>query len=262
MKKRNSYSRFIQRVKGSQEDSEIFEKGKIINLLHHCVENGITTFDCADFPIDNENKTFGTALSESGLSRDKIQLISNFTVSGNNRDPIAKVDDLLFNLRTDYLDLLLLDYTSQPESLQEDIKRLTSQGKIVEVGGWHLDHAQLKTYSEIFPIRAAVSDWSSFSTNKMGQPQQNISSSNDIIQMLQFEPNSAEVAGKNPVLKEIASKYGVEPSRLILSWLLQHPSHLHPVISSGSKEDITTTVEAQKIKVSPVDWQKMNHLLT
>lgn len=262
MKKRNSYSRFIQRIKDWEKGSENLVKGKVINLLHHCVENDITSFDCSDFPVNNGNKSFGPALSESGLSRDKIQLISGLKLSGNHQDPVAQVDDMLLDLKTDYLDLLLLDHTSRPEKLLEDIRKLTSQGKIIEVGGWHLDRAQLKTYSEIFPIRAVLSDWNSFSGTEMDQGPRELSSSNDIVQMLQYDARSLEAAGKNPVLEEIASKYKVDPSRLILAWLLQHSSHLHPVISTDSEESISITVEAKKVKLTPVDLQKLNHLLT
>ena len=75
MRNKQTYSRFIQNVLPWSD----FHKGRMIQFLHHCVEHDITAFDNSDFRGQNYmGKLFGVALSESGLSRDEIQLISKY----------------------------------------------------------------------------------------------------------------------------------------------------------------------------------------
>ena len=50
---------------------------QMITLMQHSLESGITTFDHADIYGDYTTETqFGAAFTESGISREKIQIIS------------------------------------------------------------------------------------------------------------------------------------------------------------------------------------------
>ena len=52
-------------------------KKQIIDLIQHCIEQGITTFDHADIYGGYTTETdFGYAFAESDIQRDHIQLIS------------------------------------------------------------------------------------------------------------------------------------------------------------------------------------------
>lgn len=262
MRKRNTYSRIIQNVTGWGEDHENFEKGKMINLLYHCIENDITSFDTADFSGNPVGRTFGTALSESGFGRDNIQIISKYRSSLSNKDLTSTVDDLLLTLRTDYLDLILLEYSTQPEELFEHIERLSSQGKIIEVGGLDLQESEIASFEKLFPIRANQTKMDFFSPE--GRDLKRFgTTSEEIIKMVLCEfSDFAKTPDKKGLFEELSSKYQVDTTGLFLSWLLSHPSHLHPVISFTATDMISEAAAEKEVNMSPVDWQKINVLLS
>jgi predicted oxidoreductase len=122
-------------------------ENEMIDLMHVCLENGITTFDHAaiygDYTTEN---SFGGAFRESKISREKIQLISKCGIQTQARSGIKHYDyskeyiiwsaeNSLKNLKTDYLDLLLLHRPSplmQTDEIAEAIQKLEKEGKILE----------------------------------------------------------------------------------------------------------------------------------
>ncbi|WP_424492647.1 aldo/keto reductase [Salinimicrobium sp. GXAS 041] len=258
MRKKNTYSRIIQNVFNWGTAQETFQKGKMIHLLHSCVENDITSFDACSENGETVKKTFGTALSESGLSRDEIQLIGKFK-NHTEKDLITQVDGLLLNMRTDYLDLLLLEAPQQPETLRNDLEKLSSQGKISEVGGFNLQAQEITAFKEHFSLSANYSEFNfSASEEKNGQSQE---FSEEIVQMIEFDPKKIDRIVENDIFKQLSEKYHCDKGHLLLSWLLNHPSHLHPVISFDSEEEIARAVKSKEVSFDPVDWQKINFLL-
>ena len=99
------------------------DKNQMIELMNHCLETGITTFDHADiYGGYTTEAAFGNAFGESRIDRKKIQLISKCGIQlvSENRSVkikhydyskshiIRSAEQSLKNLKTDYLDLLLL----------------------------------------------------------------------------------------------------------------------------------------------------------
>lgn len=263
MREKNAYSRIIQNVTNWREEDKNLKKGEMIALLHCCIEQGITSFESGDFSGNLADRTFGTALSESGLSRDDIQLISKYRDSRSGKDLTAAVDDLLITLKTDYLDLLLLDFPEHPEELMEDIGKFSSQGKVLEIGGIDLQDSQVNSFSKILPARANEIKLDFFSSEEKNPLQNLNSSSPEITQIISFNYGTSSTdAGRNKVYQELASKYEVENYQLFLCWILQHQSHLHPVITFSDEEKIKKAAAAKDVRLDPIDWQKINLLLS
>ena len=259
MRKKNSYSRIVQAVfNWTNSGNTASEKGKLIRLLHHCIENDITSFDCTSPSGKAVERTFGTSLSESGLSRDEIQLVAKLKNSPE-KDLISGVDELLLNARTDYLDLLLLEHPNQMEKVKNDIEKLSSQGKIMEVGSFNLQESEIVSFKNNFPLSANFSQLSFSASEENLKISEEFSE--EVVQMVAFEPAEASQTSKNGILKELSEKYDVNEPQLLLSWLLNHPSHLHPVISFTTEEEITGAAAAKEVTIDPVDWQKTNFLL-
>lgn len=255
MKERNSYSRFIQNVcswKG-------LEKGRIIQLLHHCIAHDITTFDGADFYGTNcIEKTFGTALSESGLSRDEIQLITKFENPDGTRNFVNTVDDILLRLRIDYLDLVLINSPAPSEELLESIERLSSQGKVLEIGGMNAQYQSL-TASGIplsaYQIRVDFSPDSLQDLNSAELTSGNLT----CLGWLELEEKADR---KTNVLDQFCRKYKLTRTELFIAWILQHPAHLHPVLSFSEKDQISSTTATKDVDLNSFDWQKIKLILT
>lgn len=256
MRKKNTYSRIIQGIYNWGKEESTLGKGKMIHLLHYCVENDITSFDGSSEDGQPVEKAFGTALSESGLSRDKIQLIGKFT---SEKDIVSHVENLLLNMRTDYLDLILLENPNQPEKVKNDLQKLSSQGKIMEVGGFNLQAQEMSRFKEHFPLSPNFSQFG-FSTS---EAKESIFEeiSEEIVQMISFDGDQANSLVKNDVFEQLSEKYDCDGRQLLVSWLLNHPSHLHPVISFNNEDEISHTAGAKDISFDPVDWQKINFLL-
>ena len=232
----------------------------MIRLLHHCIENDITSFDSTDKDGNPVARTFGTALSESGLSRDKIQLIGKLKNSAG-ANLVDGVDELLLNLRTDYLDLLLLENPNQPNEVKNDLEKLSSRGKIVEIGGFNLQESGIETFRKNFPLSANYSEMNFSASEENKEFQVFEKSPEELVQMIGCNFEEASLASQKNILDELSRKYKVNKTQLLLSWLLDHPSHLHPVISFTSEEEISSAVAAKETSLNPVDWQKINFLL-
>jgi predicted oxidoreductase len=117
---------------------------EMAHLIRVCVDNQITTFDHADiYGGYTTEAEFGQAFTQSGLSRDRIQLISKCGIQHTQGRPntlkhydyskdyiLWSVDNSLKNLQTDYLDVLLLHRPSplmQPDEIAEAVEILRVQ---------------------------------------------------------------------------------------------------------------------------------------
>lgn len=253
MRNKQTYSRFIQNVLPWNE----FPKGRMIQFLHHSVEHDITSFDTSDFEGRNYiGKVFGIALSESGLSRDEIQLISKYGAPETDADKLIEtVDKALLDLETDYLDLLLLDFPHLSPEIGNAIDRLKSQGKIMEVGGLNLEESQVREFKiplgvnqvpSPFTVRDALSNIPTV-----------VSAAEEIDHFVWCGNENIASEGEARVLRELCDQYQISEDQLYLRWILQHPAHLHPIICSSEKEEITAAVTAREKQLDPVDWQKI-----
>ena len=147
-----------------------FQKTQMIDLLHHCLDNNITTFDHADiYGGYTTEGDFGNAFAESGIARDHIQLISKCGIQyvNDNRNNTVKhynynkdyiiwsVENSLKLLKTDYLDLLLLHRPSplmKPEIISEAVDNLKQRGLIKSFGVSNFTTSQMELISTATPI--------------------------------------------------------------------------------------------------------------
>jgi len=121
---KNNYSRIIAGTMTWGIWGNKLSKTEMITRINHCLENGITTFDHADIYGDYTTESdFGNAFAESNVDRSKLQLISKCGIQyiGETRHYnkvkhynytkdyiISSAENSLKNLKTEYLDLLLL----------------------------------------------------------------------------------------------------------------------------------------------------------
>jgi predicted oxidoreductase len=121
---------------------------QMVELMHTCIENNITSFDHADIYGDYTTEAaFGKAFAESKIDRQKVQFISKCGIQMQNNARknavkhydyskdyiILSVEQSLKNLQTDYIDLLLLHRPSpltQADEIAEAIEQLKRNGKI------------------------------------------------------------------------------------------------------------------------------------
>ena len=103
--------------------SRSFTTAEMAEMIHSCIEYGITTFDHADiYGGYTTEADFGKAFTQSGIKRENVQIISKCGIQhtiGNRNNRVKHYDyskEYIINsaeaslkfLETDYLDILLL----------------------------------------------------------------------------------------------------------------------------------------------------------
>ena len=255
MRQKNSYSRILQGLTYWENESY----GDKIRLFQHSVERDMTSF----LAIGPNRETLtenslGTALSESGLSRDEIQLLAGMTYLPKSTDDlIAQVEEILDHLKTDYLDLLFLDLKTPSEITMPAIERLFSQGKILETGIYDLHHPINLNNSELKGaknVHANLTDWN-FTSASMKSLTLNKPASEDLTEMVWI--HLMEIDKFRKPLEALSHKYELSVSELALAWFLQHPAHFHPIIKGNTVELIDSAARAQHKKLIEEDWNNL-----
>lgn len=97
-----NYSRIIAGTMTWGQWGKNFSKREMIELMNHCIELGITTFDHADiYGGYTTEADFGNAFSESDLKREDIQLISKCGIQYICENRTNKIKH--YNYSSDYI---------------------------------------------------------------------------------------------------------------------------------------------------------------
>ncbi len=254
------------------------KKAEMIDLMYHCIANQITTFDHADIYGAYSTETdFGNAFAESGIQREHIQLISKCGIQYmcDNRTNKVKhynyskdyiiwsAETSLSNLKTDYLDLLLLHRPSplmQPDEIAEAISILKQQGKIKGFGVSNFTPSQVALISKNVEISVNQIEFSLTQHSAMHDGTLDDMVLNSIQPMawsplgITFKDSTEQTQRIKKQLDELKETYNATDDQLLLAWILKHPSKIHPVIGTTSKERITNASKALTIDLDLEDW--------
>ncbi len=256
-------------------------KKEMVSLLNHCVAEGITTFDHADIYGDyTTEKEFGTALSESGIARESIQLISKCGIQyiGNTRDNEIKhyqydadyiiwsAEKSINDLQCDYLDLLLLHRPSpimDRDEIKKGVAHLMEKELIRSFGVSNFTVSQMQLIDSREFIYANQIAFSLTAHEAMFDGTLDFMQLNAITPMCWsplgklFKEEDEQTKRIHSLLDELTEKYEATKDQLLLAWILKHPSGIHPVIGTTGKERISLASKAAKINLTEVDWFKM-----
>ena len=254
-----------------------FNQNQMIEMINVCLENNISTFDHADIygGYTTEN-SFGQAFYNSKIDREKIQLISKCGIqSVEERDNKIKhynyskdyiiwsVENSLKNLKTDYLDTLLLHRPSplmQADEIAEAIGKLTSEGKIKSFGVSNFTPIQTELINQKINVEYNQIQFSATHLEPM------LDGSLDFMQIHNIKPiswnplgnifkeNNAQNQRLKSLLSSLESKYNVSIDVLLLAWIMQHPSGILPVIGTTNLDRIKNATNAISLKLELEDW--------
>lgn len=256
MRQKNSYSRIIQGI----TDWEHASWGDKIRLFQHCVEKDITSFLAVNpMRATLQDNSLGTALSESGLSRDEIQLMSGIRSVPETSDAlIFQVEESLEHLKTDYLDLFFLDLDSPPEIVVPAVERLFSQGKILETGVYDLHEPSGTSSIGKNSVKANLTAWK-FTPAGMKSLTLKKPGTDNLTEMVWI--NLWETWNYDLSLKPLVQKYGHSAQEILLSWFLQHPAYFHPVIEGNKLENIDSAAKAHHLILIEEDWKNLPKIM-
>ena len=254
-------------------------KQEMIDLMHHCLENNIHTFDHADIYGDYSTEAdFGNAFAESGIKRSQIELISKCGIQyiGNSR-PDLKVkhynytkeyiiwsaENSLKHLKTDYLDLLLLHRPSplmQPEVIAEAISTLKKEGKIKSFGVSNFTPSQTDLLNKYVGVEVNQTEFSLTQHTAMHDGTLDHMMLNNIQPMswsplgYVFKEDTEQTRRIHKQLGALLDKYNATEDQLLLAWILKHPSNIIPVVGTTTKQRLKDAYAATKINLELEDW--------
>ena len=259
-------------------------KQDLLELTQRAIEYGITTFDHADIYGDyNCEKLFGDVLINKKGLRNDIQIITKCGIKlVSDKFPerkakyydysynyiISSVNQSLINLRTDYIDLLLLHRPSPFFAVEEVAKAfsdLKKSGKVLQFGVSNFDPNQyemLDSYSEdkLVTNQIEISPYclENFKNGNL-----------DFLLKKKIRPMAwSPLAGGELLfpktekgqrllkcITEIAHELGEESiDKIIYQWLLMHPSGIIPVIGTSKSSRLKNAIDAFNIKLSLEQW--------
>jgi predicted oxidoreductase len=255
-----------------------------VDLLHRCLEQGITTFDHADIYGDYTCEgCFGAALAKARIDRATIQLVTKCgikLVSANRPDHkiqcydtscshiIASVENSLRCLRTDYIDLLLIhrpDPLADPREINDAFVQLRQSGKVHYFGVSNFLPSQFELLASKLDV-PLVTNQIEYSVMNLGA---HADGSLDLCQKLEICPMAWSPLGGGRLfhedsdqarrLRETLTKLGRELGgasleQVALAWILRHPARFVPVLGTGNVARIQRAVAALDLTLSLEQW--------
>ena len=278
MENQNQFSRIISGVMTWGSGGKQLSTKEMDQLMHHCLDVGITTFDHADiYGGYSTEGDFGKAFSKSGISRDKVQFITKCGIQyvGEARNNKVKhydytTDYILWSaerslkeLKTDYLDLFLLHRPSplmHPEEVAAALQKLMKSGKVKHFGVSNFTPSQIALIEKEIPIEGNQVEFSLTSHSVMFDGTTDDALIRDRM-LMAWSPLGSYFREKNEqrkrikkVLKPLKKKYKASVSQLLLAWLLKHPAGVHPVVGTANPERLKESAVAVQIHLEQEDW--------
>jgi len=278
MKNQANYSKLIAGAMTWGSWGKQFSTMQMSKLMHHCLELGISSFDHADiYGGYTTEADFGKAFKESKINREQIQLISKCGIQlSSEKRPLVvnhydyskqhildSVEHSLRNLKTDYLDLLLLHRPSplmHPEIITEAIGKLQAAGKILNFGVSNFSSAQIQLLEKEIPVKANQLEISLTSNKVMYDGTLDDAISNHRMVMAWsplgtfFREQSDQTKRIRKALEPMMAKYNTSEDVLLLAWLLKHPANIYPVLGTTTSSRWSNAIKALEIELEETDW--------
>ncbi len=252
---------------------------QIVNLN---LELGVNTFDHSASYLDGKIESlFGNAISSRAIKREDIVL---FTKAGirklNNKqfyydlsaDYIKKsIDNSLSRLKTDYIDVFLLEHYDPLYNVEETASELTKlllSGKIKHIGISNFNVFQHRLLASYLPqpivtnhIELNLLNTSAIDDGRL-----------DFIKEQYSKPMAWSPLGGGKIenskdkkaillrkaLKEIAQKYNANIEQIAVAWLYKLGAL--PIIGSTDNKRIVNAASAYSINLSKEEWYKLYRL--
>jgi len=250
-------------------------------FIEQCIALGVTSFDHADiYGGYGVEGLFGEALALKPSLRSQIQIVSKCgikLISGrrpthtiqhydtSSAHIVASVENSLKELRTDYLDLLLIhrpDPLMDFDEVANTFQRLRSEGKVKEFGVSNFSRHQFETLNKRIALATNQVEFSPLHLDPM------FDETFDGLQDLGVQPMIWSPLGGGRLftagdeqgerlrlkIKEVADELNRPFASVVFAWIMQLPCKPVPLTGSGRIEAIQVAVEATQFSLSRPQW--------
>lgn len=231
-----------------------------------CYRSVLTALECGYRHIDTADKyanhdVVGKAITDSKLNRSEIFLTTKVWRGELSQDHlIYACERFLDELKTDYIDLLLIHWPNSDTPICESLAGLSilkSKGLIKSCGFANFEFFHLDNAKEC-EVDFSVNQFEihpSFAQKKL----LDYCSKNNI-QPVAYSPNGQGQDLKLTKIIEIAQKYEKTPSQIILNWLINRGVAVIP--RSGNPEHIKENFDVTGWKLDDLDYSEIDKLDT
>ncbi len=257
---------------------------QLIDFIEQGIELGITTVDHADiYGGYRAEALFGNALAQAPGLRERIEIVTKCgialvtperphhrikhydTTAGHIQ---ASVERSLRNLRTDYLDLLLVhrpDPLMDADQVAEAFAALRSSGKVRHFGVSNFNIRQFELVQSRLPFPLV--------TNQLEISPYNLpvffDGELDQCQQHRIAPMAWSCLGGGRLFngddetsqrlrwvlaQESSALGGPSPEQIVYAWVMAHPSRPLPLLGSQRIERVRHAVEAEQISLDRQQW--------
>ena len=256
-------------------------KREVQSLIETSLAENLTTFDHADIYGDyTTEKLFGDAFSEMNIDRESVQFISKCGIEMpcKNRDfqlksynyskshILKSVDISLENLKTDFLDVLLMHRPSplmDPTEIAEAFTVLREEKKVLHFGVSNFSPSQFDLINDAFPlitnqVEISVNETKAFYDGTLDQLLlKNLQPMAWSVLGNYFTATSEQNSRIKKVVLELCEKYDAEENQLLLAFILKHPAKILPVIGTSRSEKIVELKKSLDLELKREDWFRL-----
>ncbi len=271
------------------------EQKQVSTFVETALENGANFFDHADIYGRGEcEKIFSKAIGMCPSVREKVLLQSKCGIVPGKMFDFSKehilnsVDGILKRLDTEYLDVLLLhrpDALMEPEEVAEAFYVLKQAGKVRHFGVSNQNPMQMQLLEKYMQMPIVANQLQLSITNStmiqagINVNMENASAVNRDGSVLDFcrlnditiQPwspfqygffegvfiGSDKYPELNAKLTEIAQKYNVSETTIVMAWLLRHPAKFMPITGTMNKQRLLDCIRAGEITLSREEWYEI-----
>jgi len=254
---------------------------KIVNL---CLELGINTFDHADiYGTYHAEELFGQIISQKSFKREDIVLFtkcglrlphpSRPEVRAKHYDTsrhhvLQSVEESLRKLKTDYIDIFLLNYLDPISNLEETaitLRQLKESGKVKNIGVANFSvfqHQLLAAYLNI-PIVTNHIELNLLNTLALDNGQIDYSKQRYMRPIASGPLADGRIAnGTDAVavrvrhkLQEIAQKYNADLESIAVAWVIKLGAL--PLLGTRDEQRLRNAANAFEIDLDHQDWYEL-----
>jgi len=253
---------------------------QVLAFIEQHIEMGITTVDHADIYGGYQcEAAFGEALRLNPSLREKMQLVSKCGIA-TTADPDNKIghyitdtqyivdraEQSLRNLRTDYLDLLLIhrpDPLMDADEVAEAFTRLHKSGKVKHFGVSNFTPAQFSLLQSRLPFSLVTNQ---LEISPIHQPAI-LDGTLDLCQQLRIKPMAWSCLGGGRLfsdtefqplrdeLQTVANEIGADTiEQVVYAWVMRLPSQPLPIIGSGKIGRVQSALKSLSLEMTRQQW--------
>jgi len=248
---------------GGVKHADTSQDDHIVQAIHNAIELGYTHIDTAEMYASGHTEEL-VGLAIRGFNRQQLQICTKvWHTNLGYYDVLKSFDASLKRLGLDYIDIYAIHLPSAHIPLAESFRalnELVERGQVRHLGVSNFSVDQLKlaqTYSKT-PIIMSQAPCSLYNRRFIKNGLLNYCQQNNIL-MAAYSPFERGDLLDNPVLIEIAQKYGARPAQVALNWITRQPQTM-VYLMSLDRGHLRENLDALDLELSPEDIQVLDEL--